>query len=149
MKKVMVAYYSRTGKTEQMAEAVAEGVRFSGNTADVVELADIKSEKDLQGFDGCLFGCPTYHKDMTENFKTYLFLAQKGNLAGKVGGAFGSSTHSGEAPGYIFGTMEHVFKMEMTNLGPFTLREAQVGTTEGLRACHDYGRAIGKKLGSD
>ena len=147
MKKVMVAYFSRTGKTEEMAEGIAEGVRFSGNGAEVVKIADIKSEKDLQGFDAYVFGCPTYHKDMTENFKTFLFLAQKGNLAGKVGGAFGSSTHSGEAPGYIFDTMEHVFKMEMTSLGPFTLREAQVGTTEGLRACQDYGRAIGKKLG--
>jgi len=148
MKKVMVAFYSRTGKTEQMAEAIAEGVRFSGNAAEVVKIADIKSEKDLQGFDGYIFGCPTYHRDMTENFKTFLFLAQKGNLAGKVGGAFGSSTHSGEAPGYVFDTMEHVYKMQMTDLGPFGLREGMVGTTEGMRACQDYGRAFGKKLGS-
>ena len=35
MKKVLIAYYSRTGMTEKMAEAVAEGVRFSGNGADV------------------------------------------------------------------------------------------------------------------
>ena len=28
MKKIMVAYVSRTGKTEKMAEFVAEGVRF-------------------------------------------------------------------------------------------------------------------------
>jgi len=148
MKKVMVAFYSRTGKTEQMAEAIAEGVRFSGNAAEVVKIADIKSEKDLQGFDGYIFGCPTYHRDMTENFKTFLFLAQKGNLSGKVGGAFGSSTHSGEAPGYVFDTMEHVYKMKMTDLGPFGLRELQVGTTEGMRACQDYGRALGKKLAS-
>jgi flavodoxin len=146
MKKVMVAFYSRTGKTEQMAEGIAEGVRFSGNAAEVVKINDIKSEKDLQGFDGYIFGCPTYHRDMTENFKTFLFLAQKGNLSGKVGGAFGSSTHSGEAPGYIFDTMEHVYKMKMTDLGPFGLREAQVNTDEGMRACQDYGRALGKKL---
>ncbi len=148
MKKVMVAYYSRTGKTEQMAEAVAEGVRFSGNAADMVKIADIKTEKDLAGYDGYIFGCPTYHRDMTDNFKTFLFLAQKAGLAGKLGGAFGSSTHSGEAPGYIFDTMEHVYKMEMTNLGPFGLREAIVETTEGMRACQAYGRALGKQLGS-
>ena len=146
MKKVLVAYYSRTGKTEQMATDIAEGVRFSGNAAEVIKISELKSEKDLAGFDGYIFGCPTYHKDMTENFKTFLFLVEKANLAGKMGGAFGSSTHSGEAPGYIFDTMEHVFKMEMTNLGPFGLREAQVNTTEGMRACQDYGRALGKKL---
>jgi flavodoxin len=146
MKKIMVAYFSRTGKTEQMADAIAEGVRFSGNAAEVVKIGDIKSEKDMGGFDGYIFGCPTYHRDMTDNFKTFLFLAQKGNLEGKLGGAFGSSTHSGEAPGYIFDTMEHVFKMKMTDLGPFKLSEGMVGSTEGMRACQDYGRALGKKL---
>lgn len=148
MKKVMVAYYSRTGKTEKMAEGIAEGVRFSGCTAETIKISDIKSEKAFGGFDAFVFGCPTYHKDMTDNFKTFLFLAQKGNLAGKLGGAFGSSTHSGEAPGYIFDTMEHVFQMKMTELGPFKLTEKTVDETEGLRACQDYGRAIGKKLGS-
>ncbi|MDH4161919.1 MAG: flavodoxin domain-containing protein [Nitrospirota bacterium] len=146
MKKIVIVYYSRTGKTEKMAEDIAEGVRFTGTVADVKKISDIKTEKDLEGYDGFIFGCPTYHKDMTENFKTFLFLAQKGTLAGKLGGAFGSSTHSGEAPGFIFDTMEHVFKMEMTNLGPFGLREAQVDTSEGMRACQDYGRAMGKLL---
>lgn len=144
MKKVLIVYYSRTGKTEKMAEDIAEGVRFSGNAAEAKKISDIKSEKDLASYDGFIFGCPTYHKDMTENFKTFLFLAAKVNLAGKIGGSFVSSTHSGEAPGFIFDTMEHVFKMEMTNLGPFGLREAQVNTTEGMRACQDYGRALGK-----
>ena len=147
MKKIMVAYFSRTGKTEQMAEAIAEGVRFSGNAAEVMKIADIKSEKDLGGFDGYIFGCPTYHRDMTDNFKTFLFLAQKGNLEGKLGGAFGSSTHSGEAPGYIFDTMEHVYKMKVTDLGSFLLREEVVETTEGMRACQAYGKAMGEKLG--
>lgn len=146
MKRVLVAYYSRTGKTEKMAEDVAEGVRFSGNGAEIKKIGDIKDEKDFEGYDGFLFGCPTYHKDMTENFKTFLFLAQKGNLAGKLGGAFGSSTHTGEAPKLIFDTMEFVFNMKMTNLGPFDLREKVVVTDEGMRACQAYGKAFGKML---
>ena len=31
MKKVLVSYFSRTGKTQQMAEYIAEGVRISGH----------------------------------------------------------------------------------------------------------------------
>ena len=146
MKKVLIVYYSRTGKTGQMAEYIAEGMRFSGNMVELKKIAEIKNEKDLTGFDGYVFGCPTYHKDMTENMKTFLFLAQKGGLEGKVGGAFGSHTHSGEAPQLIFDTMEYVFKMDMTNLGAFVLKENMVGTNEGLHACQDYGKAIGKKL---
>jgi len=29
MKKVLIAYVSRTGKTEAMAESIAEGIRFN------------------------------------------------------------------------------------------------------------------------
>ncbi|KGO33511.1 MAG: flavodoxin domain-containing protein [Desulfoprunum sp.] len=146
MKKVLVAYYSRTGKTETMGEYIAEGVRLSGNVVEMKKIVDIKSEKDLEGFDGYIFGCPTYHKSMTRNFETFLFLAEKAGLKGKVGGAFGSSTHSGEAPGVIFDTMEHVFAMDMTNLGPFDLRESGVDSDEGRKACQDYGRTLGTML---
>ena len=147
MKKVLVAYFSRTGMTEQMAEFIAEGVRLSGNAVDLKKISTIKSEKDLEGYDGYIFGCPTYHKNMTENFKTFLFMAEKAGLKGKAGGAFGSSTHSGEAPGVIFDTMEFVFSMKMTTLGPFDLREKVVSTDEGTKACQDYGRALGDMLG--
>ena len=148
MKRVLVAYYSRTGMTEKMAEYIAEGVRFSGNQVEMKKILDIKSEKDFEGYDGYIFGCPTYHKDMTDNFKTFLFLAQKGKLAGKVGGAFGSSTHTGEAPKLIFDTLEFVFNMKVASLGPFDLREKVVSTDEGMRACQAYGRTIGNELGN-
>jgi flavodoxin len=148
MGKVLITYYSRTGKTEKMAEYIAEGVRFSGNSADIRKLSDIKNEKELEGYDGYAFGCPTYHRDMTANMKTFLFLVEKAQLNGKVGGAFGSYTHSGDAPKYIFDTMEHVFKMDMTSLGSFNLLEHLVEGTEGMRACQDYGKSISEKLGS-
>jgi len=34
MKKVLVAYTSRTGKTEEMANYIAEGIRFSGKSSE-------------------------------------------------------------------------------------------------------------------
>ncbi|MCP4264520.1 MAG: nitric oxide synthase [Candidatus Brocadiaceae bacterium] len=147
MKKVLIAYYSRTGKTEKMAEYIAEGVRFSANDVEIKKISEIKKESDLDGYDGYIFGSPTYHRDMTQNFKTFLFLAQKANLEGEAGGAFGSYTHSGDAPKYIFETMEHVFKMKMTQLGSFNLFEHLVETAEGIKACQDYGKAIGILLG--
>jgi flavodoxin len=144
MKKVLVAYVSRTGKTEKMAEFIAEGVRLAGNTAEVKKVSDIKNEKGLAGFDGYLFGCPTYHKDITAGMKTFLFLAEKANLVGKMGGAFGSSTHSGESAQMIYDTMQHVFKMDMVNLGALNLKEQTVNSPDGQRACQEYGKAVGK-----
>ena len=147
MKKVLIAYDSRTGKTESMAEAIAEGVRMGGHETELMRITQIKNEKELQGYDAYVFGSPTYHRDMIGTMKTFLFLVQKANLKGKAGGAFGSYTHSGDAPGIIFDTMEHVFKMDMTNLGSFNLREQVVGEMEGIRACQDYGKGICEKLG--
>lgn len=146
MKKVLVAYYSRTGKTQKMAEYIAEGIRFSGNQAELKKLSEIGSEKDLKGYDGFVFGCPTYHRDMNEGMKTFLFLAERANLVGKIGGAFGSYTHSGESAPMIFDTMQHVFKMEMVDLGPLSLKEAAIETGDGMHACQDYGRAVGQKF---
>jgi len=146
MKKILIAYDSRTGKTEKMAESIAEGIRMAGHEAEIKNITQIKSEAELQGFDAYVLGSPTYHRDMIGTMKTFLFLAQKANLEGKLGGAFGSYTHSGDAPAIIFDTMQHVFKMKMTNLGSFNLKEALVDGAEGLRACQDYGKSICEQL---
>ena len=146
MKKVIVGYYSRTGNTEKMAEYIAEGIRITGNSADLKKISEIKSEKDLEGYDGYVFGCPTYHRDITAGMKTFLFLAEKANLVGKMGGAFGSYTHSGESANMIYDTMLHVFKMDMVDLGALDLKEHALQSDEGTRACQEYGKAIGKKF---
>jgi flavodoxin I len=147
MKKVLVAYSSRTGKTEAMANFIAEGLRFAVGEVVVKKISAIGNEMDLIGYDGYVFGCPTYHKDMTGGMKQFLFKAELASLAGKIGGAFGSHTHSGESPAMIYDTMLHVFKMNMTDLGPLKLTEAMVTTDEGLKACQDYGKAVGEQLG--
>ncbi|MFH0728823.1 MAG: flavodoxin domain-containing protein [Pseudomonadota bacterium] len=146
MKKVLVAYYSRTGNTQKMAEFIAEGIRFSENEATLKKVSEIKDARDLAGYDGYAFGCPTYHKDMTAGMKTFLFLAERANLLGKMGGAFGSHTHSGESAPMIFDTMLYVFKMDMVDLGPLNLTESVVGTQDGAKACQEYGKALGAKF---
>jgi len=146
MKKVLVAYYSKTGNTEKMAEYIGEGIRITENGAELKKISEIKSEKDLEGYDGFVFGCPTYHRDITAGMKTFLFLAEKANLVGKMGGAFGSYTHSGESANMIYDTMLHVFKMDMVDLGALDLKEQVLKTDEGLRACQVYGKAICQKF---
>jgi flavodoxin len=148
MAKVLIAYFSLSGNTEKMAEYIAEGVRFSGQQVVVTKISDIKSFNDLNSYDGYIFGSPTYHRDMAEPMKTFLFLAKKAELEGKLAGAFGSYTHSGDAPSIISDTMQYVYKMQPFELGSFNLKEAVIDTSEGTRACQDYGRVFGEKLSS-
>ncbi len=142
MKKVLIAYFSLKGHTEQLADYIAEGVRMAGATADVKKISEIKNTDALSGYDAYIFGCPTYHRDMPQKFKSFLFLAKDAGLEGKVGAAFGSYTHSGDAPKIIFETMEFVYNMKMVRLGSLNIKEADIGKPDYLKACHDYGKAV-------
>ena len=57
MSKLAVVYYSSTGNTEQMAEAVAEGIREAGAEAEVIT-ADSFNADMMDDFDAVAFGCP-------------------------------------------------------------------------------------------
>ena len=143
MGKVLVAYASRTGETERIANLIAEGIRMAGNDAIVKNAGDVKSEADLEGFDGYVFGSATYHGDMMQGMKTLLFLAEKAALEGKIGAAFGAFGWSGESPDRIFETMQHIFKMDMVG-GPLRLKSSALGG--GIQMAQDYGKEIAKKL---
>ena len=143
MAKVLIVYATRSGETAEIAKLVAEGIRFTGAEVKTVDVSEIKKETDLTGYDGYLFGSATYHGDMMQSMKTMLFLAEKADLEGKVGGAFGAFGWSGEAPDRIFDTMKHIFKMGMVK-APLRLKSASLGG--GKQMAQDYGRDIGKKL---
>ena len=145
MAKVLVVYATRTSSTKEIADLIAEGIRFSGNDAVVVDVKDIKKETDLEGYDGYAFGSPTYHGEMLQAMKTMLFLAEKAALEGKVGGAFGAHGWSTEAQDRIYNTMKEIFKMDMTG-GPLLLKSASLGG--GVQMAQDYGREIGSKIGT-
>ena len=146
MKKILIAYTSRTGNTEKMANYLAEGIRMVGNEVTIAKTSSLKKAENLSGFDGFLFGCATYHKDMTGGMKQFLFIAESAHLTGKVGGAFGPHTHSGEAAPMIFDNMQYVCKMDMIYLGPLSLTDMVVATDDGMKACHDYAKGLSEKF---
>ena len=113
MGKALIVCATLSGETMRIDNLIAEGIRFSGHDVSVVKFNVIKDENDLQGYDALVFGSATYHGDMIQGMKTLLFTAEKAGLEGKVGGAFGAFGWSGEAPERIFGTMEHIFKMDI------------------------------------
>jgi flavorubredoxin len=146
MGRVLIVYFSLTGKTQLMAEYIAEGVRFTEHKAVAKRTADIGTATDIEGYDGYIFGSPTHHQDIPGPVKTFLSLVRAADFKGKPAGAFGSYTHGGGGPAMVFDTMTQVLGMSPFYLGPFNLLEAKVETQDGMRACHDYGRTFGEKL---
>jgi len=139
MPKVLIVYASRTGETRKIGELIAEGLRFAAVDVTLKDVNDLKNEADLAGYDGYIFGASTYHGEMMNRMKTFLFLAEKAELQGKKGGAFGSYGWSGEAAERIFDTMKHIYGMEMVST-PLMLKAASIGG--GIKMAHDYGKAI-------
>jgi len=93
MTRVLVVYDSRTGNTERMAMAVADGARQVKGTEVVVLKVDKAKIKDLVDSDAIILGSPTYYGNMSGKMKSFIDRTNsiQGKLTGKVGGAFTSS----------------------------------------------------------
>ena len=145
MAKAIIVFATRAGQTENIADLVAEGVRFTGTDAKVISATQLNKQEDLEGYDAYVFGSATYHGEMMQAMKTLLFLAAKLDLEGKVGASFGAFGWSGEAPDRIYDTMQNILKMDMIG-GPLRLKSSVI--QGGMQMAQDYGREIGKKISS-
>ena len=61
MDKIYVVYWSQTGNTEVMAEAIGQGIRESGREAETLTVSQITADtlKEAQAF---ALGCPAMGK---------------------------------------------------------------------------------------
>jgi flavorubredoxin len=142
--KALVVFASRTNQTKRIAELIAEGLRFENVDVTVVNVNEVEKKGiKLDDFDAFVLGSATYHGEMLQAMKTFLFMLEKANVEGRVGGAFGAFGWSGEAPGRIFDTMQNVFNMKMVK-DPLRLKSAALGG--GTKMAQDYGREIAKSL---
>lgn len=87
--KVSIVYWSGTGNTEAMANAVAEGAKGAG--AEVELLPVFAASEDVLASDALILGCPAMGAEQLEEseFEPF-FSAIEGKLAGKKVGLFGS-----------------------------------------------------------
>jgi len=141
MPRVLVLYYSRTGGTKKMAEAVAEGMKEAGVE---VELKDKATPEELAGFDAIVIGTATYNHNMVRGLQSFLEeVALKGiDLKGKIGAAFGSYGWSGEGPRLALEVLKNKFEMDV--LEPPLLIKYKP-TAEGLKKCKEFGKKVAEK----
>ncbi len=141
--KVLVLFYSRTGNTEKMADAVAEGAKSVGNVE--VELNYHVEADDLAGFDAVLVGAPTYYHEMPMDVKKLFEEAavKSVSLKGKVGAAFGSYGWSGEAPKLVLEIMKNKFEMRVVEP---SLLAKNAPDQSALAMCRSLGKQVSESL---
>ena len=90
MKKIAVVFWSGTGNTAAMADAVVKGAQAAGAGVMKIGAADF-GPGDVADYDAIAFGCPAMGSEQLEDGEFEpMFDAVKGSLAGKTVALFGS-----------------------------------------------------------
>ncbi|MBE6033090.1 MAG: flavodoxin [Clostridiales bacterium] len=90
MKKIAVVYWSGTGNTEKMAEAVFKGAESAGAEASLFNVNDFSADM-ADNFDVIAFGCPSMGAEVLEEAEFEpVYSACRDKLTGKTVGIFGS-----------------------------------------------------------
>lgn len=90
MSKVIVAYWSQTGNTEAMADAIAKGIEEAGKQPEVLEVSKVSFE-DLKEATGFAMGCPSMGVEELEESEMEPFVHEVEKfVSGKNIALFGS-----------------------------------------------------------
>jgi flavodoxin short chain len=90
MDKVIVAYWSQTGNTEEMANAIGKGIEQAGKTAEVADISRVSLE-DLKASPSFALGCPSMGDEVLEEGEMEPFVAEVEKFcSGKSIALFGS-----------------------------------------------------------
>ena len=90
MGKIAVVYWTGTGNTEEMANAVAQGAEAAGAEAKAVLVSDFSAD-ELGDYDAVAFGCPAMGAEELESDEFEpVWEACKGVLGQKPVALFGS-----------------------------------------------------------
>lgn len=90
MKKTAVIYWSGTGNTEAMANAVLDGMKAAGADAVLWSVDDVKTD-EVAAFDAVAMGCPAMGAEVLEETEFEpMYQSIKTSLSGKPVALFGS-----------------------------------------------------------
>ena len=137
MSKVAVIYWSGTGNTEAMANAVAEGAKAAGASVDLLTCAEVTG---VDGYDAVALGCPAMGMEELEDGEFQPMLESiEPSLPGKKVVLFGS---------YDWGVGEWLTNWEARcaekgiNLAAESVKCNNAPDSDGLAACRAIGAAI-------
>jgi NAD(P)H dehydrogenase (quinone) len=152
MVKVLIVYDSRTGNTEKMALAVADGAKQVADAKVTVKPVDRAKNSDLLEADAVILGSPTYYGDMSGKMKEFIDGSVKihGKLEGKVGGAFTSSGDTACGAETTILAMLHALLIHgMVVQGRHENKHYGAAAVESPKKDEvDYCRALGKRVAS-
>ena len=139
MSKVAIVYWSGTGNTEAMAQAVAEGVKAGAGEAVLLTAAEFDAGM-ADSFDAIAFGCPAMGaEELEESEFAPMFAACEPKLSGKKLGLFGSY---GWGDGEWMRTWEDTCRGDGAVLAAEPVICQEAPDEDALAACRALGAAL-------
>lgn len=139
MSKAAVIFWSQTGNTEQMANAIADGIREGGMEVDVLNVADT-TPADAVKYAKIALGCPAMGAEVLEETEFDPFFTElESKISGLKVALFGSY---GWGDGEWMRTWEEDCASAGIRLAADSVTCCEAPDDEALSAC----QALGKKL---
>ena len=139
MKKVAVCYWSGTGNTQAMAEAVEAGAKAAGADVSVFTAAEFDAARTDE-FDAIAFGCPAMGAEELESDEFEpMFTACEGKLSGKPVALFGSY---GWGDGEWMSTWEGTCRSDGADLVCDSVICQEAPDADALDACRNLGAKL-------
>ncbi len=142
MSKAAVVYWSGTGNTEAMAEAVCAGAKDSGADAELFTAGEFDAGQ-FDAYDAVAFGCPAMGAEELEDGEFLpMFEAVKAKLSGKRIALFGSY-------GWGDGEWMRTWEDECKSLGAVLAADSficnEAPDEDALNSCKALGAALLEK----
>lgn len=139
MEKVLIAYWSGTGNTEAMAQAIANGIKNAGAECDVVNVSE---NPDVTSYDKIAFGCPAMGAENLEEGEFEPFFEDaESKISGKKVALFGSY-------GWGDGEWMQEWATRTTNAGANLFNNNliinETPDDEGISNCEAFGETFAK-----
>ena len=137
--KIAVVYWSSTGNTEAMAQAVAEGAKQSGAEVSLLTATEFGPE-EMDHYDAIAFGCPAMGAEELEDTEfAPMFESCEEKLSGKKIALFGSY---GWGDGEWMRTWEETCQNKGAALACDSVICQEAPDDEALDACRSLGQAL-------
>ena len=146
MPKAIMIFTSMTGNTEEMAEAIAEGVREQGIELNVKEVLDAVAV-ELEQYDGILLGAYTWGDgELPDDFLDFYDELDDVDLTGKKAAVFGSCDSSYEKYGAAVDILIEKLQERGAEVVLEGLKVELTPTNEEKQLCIAFGRNFAKQL---
>ena len=139
MENIAIIYWSGTGNTESMANAIAEGISAAGGTAAVMSVEQCSPDQ-VNTYSKIAFGCPSMGDEVLEESEFEpMFEACKGALDGKKIALFGSY---GWGDGEWMRNWEEDCKAAGAELACDSVMSNEGPGDAEVKSCEDLGAAL-------